>query len=214
MVWGESGGGAKTSAIYAMPAAAPYFHKASIESGPGLRMTEREDAARTTRYVLDQLRRLRAIEDAARGTKRPDVRELLRTLVELYFAPFGGDQVAGGYEAQDRGSLRKLFGRALMDPSLVVVADMNRIFEEPIVLFLVLMRRACPDLAVSELDWRIDCIIGAHLFSLVHTERMGRFFGQDAQVPDELAAEWVLNFFMYGISAPPSAVKKAKPPKA
>jgi len=42
MVWGESGGGAKTSCIYAMPAAASYFHKASIESGPGVRMTERE----------------------------------------------------------------------------------------------------------------------------------------------------------------------------
>lgn len=55
MVWGESGGGAKTSCIYAMPSAAPYFHKASIESGPGIRMTEREDANRTTRWVLEKL---------------------------------------------------------------------------------------------------------------------------------------------------------------
>jgi len=55
MVWGESGGGAKTSCIYAMPSAARYFHKASIESGPGVRMTEREQANRTTRWVLDQL---------------------------------------------------------------------------------------------------------------------------------------------------------------
>jgi para-nitrobenzyl esterase len=52
MVWGESGGGAKTSCIYAMPSAAPYFHKASIESGPGVRMTEREQANRTTQWVL------------------------------------------------------------------------------------------------------------------------------------------------------------------
>jgi para-nitrobenzyl esterase len=55
MVWGESGGGAKTSCIYAMPSAAPYFHKASIESGPGVRMTEREQAAGTTRWVLEKL---------------------------------------------------------------------------------------------------------------------------------------------------------------
>jgi para-nitrobenzyl esterase len=54
MVWGESGGGAKTSCIYAMPAAAPYFHKASIESGPGVRMTEREQANRTTQWVLEK----------------------------------------------------------------------------------------------------------------------------------------------------------------
>ena len=38
MIFGESGGGAKTSCLYAMPAAAPYFNKASIESGPGVRM--------------------------------------------------------------------------------------------------------------------------------------------------------------------------------
>ena len=55
MVWGESGGGAKTSCIYAMPAAAGYFHKASIESGPGVRMTDRETAASTTHWVLGQL---------------------------------------------------------------------------------------------------------------------------------------------------------------
>ena len=55
LVWGESGGGAKTSCIYAMPSAAPYFHKASIESGPGVRMTEREQAARTTQWVLEKL---------------------------------------------------------------------------------------------------------------------------------------------------------------
>lgn len=55
MVWGESGGGAKTSCIYAMPAAAPYFHKASIESGPGVRMTERDQADGTTSWVLETL---------------------------------------------------------------------------------------------------------------------------------------------------------------
>ncbi len=55
MVWGESGGGAKTSCLYAMPSAAPFFHKASIESGPGIRMTERENANRTTRWVLEKL---------------------------------------------------------------------------------------------------------------------------------------------------------------
>jgi len=52
MIFGESGGGAKTSCLYAMPTAAPYFHKASIESGPGIRMMPREAAAETTLMVL------------------------------------------------------------------------------------------------------------------------------------------------------------------
>jgi para-nitrobenzyl esterase len=52
MIFGESGGGGKTSALYAMPSAAPYFNKASIESGPGIHMTTREVAAETTALLL------------------------------------------------------------------------------------------------------------------------------------------------------------------
>ncbi len=52
MIFGESGGGAKTSCLYAMPAAAPYFNKASIESGPGIRMTPRDAAAETALLTL------------------------------------------------------------------------------------------------------------------------------------------------------------------
>lgn len=55
MIFGESGGGAKTSCLYAMPEAAPYFHKASIESGPGVRMYLPEMAAETTALVLNEL---------------------------------------------------------------------------------------------------------------------------------------------------------------
>lgn len=55
MIWGESGGGAKTSCLYAMPSAAPYFNKASIESGPGVRMASKETAAETTAMLLREL---------------------------------------------------------------------------------------------------------------------------------------------------------------
>lgn len=55
MIFGESGGGAKTSCLYAMPEAAPYFNKASIESGPGVRMTLPDAAAATTALVLKEL---------------------------------------------------------------------------------------------------------------------------------------------------------------
>lgn len=55
MIFGESGGGAKTSCLYTMPAAAPYFNKASIESGPGVRMTTKEIAAETTAMLLKEL---------------------------------------------------------------------------------------------------------------------------------------------------------------
>lgn len=55
MIFGESGGGAKTSCLYAMPGAAPYFNKASIESGPGVRMIPKEAAAEMTSITLREL---------------------------------------------------------------------------------------------------------------------------------------------------------------
>lgn len=55
MIFGESGGGMKTSCLYAMPEAAPYFNKASIESGPAAELIMKEDAAQTTKLVLEYL---------------------------------------------------------------------------------------------------------------------------------------------------------------
>lgn len=54
-VFGESGGGAKTSALMAMPSASGLFHKAGVMSGPMLRVTEKEHATATAKAVLDLL---------------------------------------------------------------------------------------------------------------------------------------------------------------
>jgi para-nitrobenzyl esterase len=55
MIWGESGGGAKTATLTAMPGAKGLFQRASIESGPTLRLTPKEAATETTRRVLAAL---------------------------------------------------------------------------------------------------------------------------------------------------------------
>lgn len=52
MVFGESGGGFKTSTLMAMPAAHRLFHKAGIQSGAMLRGTPKEIATETARRVL------------------------------------------------------------------------------------------------------------------------------------------------------------------
>jgi len=91
MVWGESGGGAKTSCIYAMPAARQYFHKASIESGPGVVMTEREQANRTTHWVLDQLGL-----SPRQANKLLDVPAAKLLEVQLGASPFGTSGLYGG----------------------------------------------------------------------------------------------------------------------
>lgn len=55
MIFGESGGGGKTSALYTMPDAAPYFHKASIESAIGPGDATPEQATEVTREVMRRL---------------------------------------------------------------------------------------------------------------------------------------------------------------
>ena len=75
MIWGESGGGAKVSTLLAMPAAHGVFHKASIESGPGLRMIPREAANETTKALLADL-----------DLTAANARELLKTPVSRLLA--------------------------------------------------------------------------------------------------------------------------------
>lgn len=54
-IFGESGGGGKVSATLAMPAAKGLFHRAVIESGPGLRGITREAATKTARQFMAAL---------------------------------------------------------------------------------------------------------------------------------------------------------------
>lgn len=54
-IFGESGGGAKVSALMAMPAAASLFHRAIIQSGPGLRMMARAKATENAEKLLKAL---------------------------------------------------------------------------------------------------------------------------------------------------------------
>jgi para-nitrobenzyl esterase len=71
MIWGESGGGAKTSTLVAMPSAHGCFHKASIESGATLRLRQKDMAMESTREVLTKL-----------GLGEKQARELLKVPAE------------------------------------------------------------------------------------------------------------------------------------
>jgi AcrR family transcriptional regulator len=154
----------------------------------------------------ENLRRLREIEAQHAEGSIPDVKEVLRALLETTFFAGSGptsEPTSGVEQSEARRRFQTLYGRALMDPSPEVVADINRIFERPVKLFLSLMRRACPELSAAELDWRVNCILGAQVFSLVYRERVGIFFGAEADVDSTRAAKWMLHFLMNGIDAPP-----------
>jgi para-nitrobenzyl esterase len=55
MVWGQSGGGAKTSTLMAMPSAKGLFHRAAVQSGSTLRLVTREAGASSAEKLLKQL---------------------------------------------------------------------------------------------------------------------------------------------------------------
>lgn len=65
LVFGQSGGGAKTSTLMAMPSAKGLFHRAGVMSGSALRMMPEEIAARNAKTFLDAL-----------GIGKGDVRKL------------------------------------------------------------------------------------------------------------------------------------------
>ena len=54
-IFGESGGGWKVSLLMAMPGAAGLFHKAVIQSGPGLKGARPAESARTAKALLAEL---------------------------------------------------------------------------------------------------------------------------------------------------------------
>ncbi len=55
MIFGQSGGGAKTSTLLAMPSAQGLFHRAGVQSGSALKLAEPEGAARQTERLLQVL---------------------------------------------------------------------------------------------------------------------------------------------------------------
>ena len=54
-IFGESGGGAKVSTMLALPAAKGLFHRAVVQSGPGLTGVERKAAQEFTEQLLAKL---------------------------------------------------------------------------------------------------------------------------------------------------------------
>jgi para-nitrobenzyl esterase len=83
MLFGESGGGMKTSILTAMPAAHGLFNRASVESGSMLNGISRERATETTRAVLSKL-----------GLSASQARQLL-TLPASRFAAVSASPLVG-----------------------------------------------------------------------------------------------------------------------
>lgn len=76
-IFGQSGGGRKVETLLAMPAAKGLFHRAIIESGAAVRVTERDIAVRNSEQLLAKL-----------GVDKKNVRELQKLPVEKIMAAY------------------------------------------------------------------------------------------------------------------------------
>jgi para-nitrobenzyl esterase len=88
-IFGESGGGRKVSTLMAMPAARGLFHRAIIQSGPGLRLQPRDKATDVALALLDELGIPRS--EAARAQSVP-----VERLLEAH------NVVESGFDSQAR----------------------------------------------------------------------------------------------------------------
>jgi para-nitrobenzyl esterase len=94
MIFGQSGGGRKVGTLLAMPSAKGLFHRAVIESGPTIKLVERDQAIRVSAMLLAKL-----------NVDKTQVRELQKMPVDrimsAYFAVVkdmgGQDQMTQGF---------------------------------------------------------------------------------------------------------------------
>jgi para-nitrobenzyl esterase len=101
MIFGQSGGGRKVGTLLAMPSAKGLFHRAVIESGPTIRLVEREQAIRVAEMLLAKL-----------NVGKTQVRDLQKLPVDrimgAYFALLkdmgGQDQMTQGFSPTVDGS--------------------------------------------------------------------------------------------------------------
>ncbi|MCS7042795.1 MAG: carboxylesterase family protein [Bryobacteraceae bacterium] len=216
MIFGESGGGAKTSCLYAMPAAAPYFHKASIESGPGIRMMPPEAAAETTRMVL---RELGLEKHEWRRLLDVPVEKLLEVQAALAKAPQGGPLTRMGGRRGIAGNPRPggfgpvVDGRFLphhpFDPAAPgiskkkpLIVGYNR--DETIFFFMQQKNTEVFQLTEETLRQRLADELGSHAGAVYETYRRSR----PGAPPADLYIA-ITSALMFGIGSVTIAERKA-----
>ncbi|HUI76804.1 MAG TPA: carboxylesterase/lipase family protein [Bryobacteraceae bacterium] len=102
MVFGQSGGGRKVGTLLAMPSAKGLFHRAIIESGPTIRLVERDQAARVAERLMNKL-------DIGKRQVRDLQKVPIEKLMAAYFSVVrdmaGADQMTQGFSPTVDGTI-------------------------------------------------------------------------------------------------------------
>ena len=101
MIFGQSGGGRKVGTLLAMPSAKGLFHRAVIESGPTIKLVEREQAIRVADRLLA---RLELKKDQARELQNLPVNRIMAAYFAVLSDMRGADQMTAGFSPAVDGS--------------------------------------------------------------------------------------------------------------
>ncbi len=160
-IFGESGGGGKVSAILATPAAKGLFHRAAIQSGPGLRGISREAGTKTAKQIMA------ALELSPDQTK--ELQQLpAPKLVQAVMSVTKGSPMGFGPVVDGRTLARDPFtpDAPTVSADVPIIVGYNK--DETTILF--------PPPGVFDLDWstlpeRLTPVLGAKTGKLVEVCR-------------------------------------------
>ena len=144
----------------------------------------------------EQLRRLRLCEQRVRAGLPLSLADVVRSLIEPpILADVGPDQ-------QHR--IRLLYGRALTEPSEVVMRLVKEMFFEATSLFTTLLRQQCSALDDETFYWRCNCVLGAFIFSQSFGDRMAYVFQKSLADTDwRFVVDEIVAFVVRGMAVPP-----------
>ena len=164
-IFGESGGGAKVSVLMAMPSAVGLFHRAIMQSGPGLRMTGRVTATRRAENLMDAL-----------GLSTSEVERLQAVPVEQIFEAHAtlNPNLIGGWAPVVDG--HTLPGHPFDPAAPTISANVPLIIgtnKDEAALFL-LADQTLPSLDKVGLHTRVQTVVGDAAESLIATYQRTR----------------------------------------
>lgn len=131
-----------------------------------------------------------------------NARDIIKYLVESIFVGFQGGR-------ENEILSRKVFGRAVLDPSPEVDEAMASFFTPASAKLFDLLRKSCPHIGDNEFYWRTLCVIGSFSFVDTFSDKLTRYIKTDKDNGDEKTywhevAEYVTNFLVAGIYSEPS----------
>ncbi len=121
LIFGQSGGGFKVSTLMSMPVAQGLFHRAVVQSGPGMRLTTPEEAAPATRALVAELGLTEETIDQLRAIPAEEIQRAALAVTQAGGPPAGQGPVLDRVHPDQSRDIPLLIGSTATERSLVAL---------------------------------------------------------------------------------------------